>query len=171
MMNKLLNLHDTILFLNVSKSTLHRWDKNNKLKPIKTVGGHRRYKLTDLKKFIGEIDDNNENITAIYSRCLTSNQKTHVDFDRQLQFNLEYCVNNNYKIEHVIKDIGSDLNDKHSGFMKLCDLVIQKKINKVVIENKDILTCFQFNLIEKFFESYDVNIEISTEKDFIDHND
>lgn len=168
-MNELLNLRETILFLNVSKSTLHRWDKNNKLKPIKTIGGHRRYKLTDLKTFIGESNYNikisDKNITAIYSRCSTSDQKTQGDLNRQSQRNLEYCVKHNYKVEHIIKDIGSGLNDKRVGFMKLCDLIISKKIDKVVIENKDRLTRFQFNLIEKFFNSYDVDIEISNKKE------
>ena len=32
-------------------------DKADKLKPIKTVGGHRKYKLSDLEKFIGEYND------------------------------------------------------------------------------------------------------------------
>lgn len=51
------------------------------------------------------------------------------------------------------------------GFVKLCDLVINRKINKVIIENKDRLTRFQFNLIEKFFNSYNVEIEISNKKE------
>lgn len=168
MMCELLTLNDTMIYLNVSKSTLHRWDKNNKLKPIKTVGGHRRYKLSDLELFIGKlnnIDIGTENRTVIYSRCSTSDQKSHGDLDRQSQRNLEYCVKHKYKVEHVIKDIGSGLNDKRIGFMKLCDLVIQKKIDKVVIENKDRLTRFQFNLIEKFFNSYNVEIEISNKKE------
>ena len=46
-----------------------------------------------------------------------------------------------------------------TGFVKMVDLVIKKKINKVIIENKDRLTRFQFNLIKTFFESYDVEIE------------
>lgn len=168
-MSELLNLKETMLFLNVSKSTLHRWDKSNKLKPIKTIGGHRRYKLSELNNFIGEEVNNsvvkNEFITAIYSRCSTADQKSQGDLDRQSQRNLEYCVKHKYKVEHVIKDIGSGLNDKRAGFVKLCDLVIEKKINKVVIENKDRLTRFQFNLIEKFFNCYGIEIELSNKKE------
>lgn len=168
-MSELLNLKETMLFLNVSKSTLHRWDKTNKLKPIKTIGGHRRYRLSDLNNFIGEEVNNNviknDFVTAIYSRCSTADQKSHGDLDRQSQRNLEYCVKHKYKVEYVIKDIGSGLNDKRNGFVKLCELVINKKINKVVIENKDRLTRFQFNLIEMFFNSYDVEIDISNKKE------
>lgn len=170
MVSELLNLKETMTYLNVSKSTLHRWDKADKLKPIKTIGGHRRYKLSDLEKFIGEYDnidktDTDNLVTVIYSRCSTADQKTHGDLDRQSQRNLEYCVKHKYKVEYIIKDIGSGLNDKRNGFVKLCELVINKKINKVVIENKDRLTRFQFNLIETFFNSYNVEIEISNKKE------
>ena len=169
MMNELLNLKETMDFLNVSKSTLHRWDKEGKLKSIRTAGKHRRYKLSDLKLFIGDCAEIETPITdiiaVIYSRCSTSDQKIHGDLDRQAQRLTEYCVKHKYKIEYVLKDIGSGLNDKRIGFTKLCNLIINRKINKVVIENKDRLTRFQFNLIEKFFNSYNVEIEISNKKE------
>lgn len=168
-MNELLNLNDAIKFLNVSKSTLHRWDKCGKLKTLKTAGGHRRYLRSDLEKFIGiEILNNKKSsnhIVAIYSRCSTADQKTHGDLDRQSQRLTEYCVKHKYTIEYIIKDIGSGLNDKRVGFVKLCDLAISKKINRVIVENVDRLTRFQFNLIEKFFNSYDVEIEITNKKE------
>lgn len=167
-MSELLNLKETMGYLNVSKSTLHRWDNEGKLKAIKTIGNHRRYKLSSLKSFIGDIDENttvsNDVIVAIYSRCSTSDQKTHGDLDRQSKRLTEYCVKNKYKIEYIISDIGSGLNDKRIGFVKLCNLVIDKKITKVIIENKDRLTRFQFNLIEKFFNTYGVTIEITNDK-------
>lgn len=168
-MSELLNLKEAMRFLNVSKSTLHRWDRDGKLNSIKTAGKHRRYKLDDLKLFIGEnieIEAEPTDIIAvIYSRCSTSDQKTHGDLDRQAQRLTEYCVKHKYKIAYVLKDIGSGLNDKRIGFVKLCGLVINRKINKVIIENKDRLTRFQFNLIEKFFNSYNVEIEISNKKE------
>ena len=53
-METLLSLKDAMSYLHVCKSTLHRWDREGKLVPLKTPGGHRRYKLSDLQKFIGE---------------------------------------------------------------------------------------------------------------------
>ena len=55
---------------------------------------------------------------------------------------------------HIIKDVGSGLNDNRSGFVKLTDLIIKQKVNKLVIEHKDRLTRFQFKFIKKMFESY-----------------
>ena len=53
-MDKLLSLKETEKLLNVSKSTLQRWDNSGKLKAIRTEGGHRRYKQSDIERLIGE---------------------------------------------------------------------------------------------------------------------
>ena len=58
-MDKLLSLKETEKLLNVSKSTLQRWDNSGKLKAIRTEGGHRRYKQSD----IDEILKNKDGIT------------------------------------------------------------------------------------------------------------
>ena len=53
-MGKLLTIKDTASYLNVSQDTLRKWDKANKLKPLKTAGGHRRYDTDTLDDFIGK---------------------------------------------------------------------------------------------------------------------
>ena len=53
-MGRLLNIKDTASYLNVSQDTLRKWDKANKLKPLKTAGGHRRYDTDTLDEFIGK---------------------------------------------------------------------------------------------------------------------
>lgn len=177
-MEKLMNLKEAMEYLHASKSSMHRWDKEGKLIPFRTSGGHRRYKLTDLQEFSGEhvdceqiINDNSNIIAATYARCSTSDQKQHGDIDRQSQRLSEYCANKKYKVEHIIKDMGSGINDKRKGFVKLCKLVVEKKINKVVIEHKDRLTRFQYNLIEFFFNSYGVDIELTDKKEYAEQEE
>ena len=53
-MDKLLSLKETEQLLNVSKSTLQRWDNSGKLIALRTEGGHRRYKQSDIERLIGE---------------------------------------------------------------------------------------------------------------------
>lgn len=156
-MGKLLNIKDTAYYLNVSQDTLRKWDKANKLKPLKTAGGHRRYDIDKLDEFMGVIRKKKEItpiICAIYARVSSNEQKQKGDLDRQSQRLFEYCAKHNLYVEHIIKDVGSGLNDNRSGFIKLSDLIVNGKINKVVIEHKDRLTRFQFNFIKKMFESY-----------------
>ena len=56
-MDKLYSISKTAEILDVTPKTLRIWDKENKLKPILTSGGHRRYKESDIKAIIdGKIE-------------------------------------------------------------------------------------------------------------------
>ena len=59
-MDRLLTLKETGKLLNVSKQTLQRWDNNGKLIAVRTEGGHRRYKLSDIEKIINMKDKQQE---------------------------------------------------------------------------------------------------------------
>lgn len=156
-MSEMLNIAQASQYLNVSDDTLRLWDKNGKLKPLKTVGGHRRYRKEDLDKFLGLSEEIIENIidsTVTYARVSSNDQKQKGDLDRQSQRLSEYCAKKGWRVTHIIKDVGSGLNDNRSGFIRLTDMVLNKKVNKLVVEHKDRLTRFQFNFIKKIFESY-----------------
>lgn len=156
-MSKMLNITQASQYLNVSDDTLRLWDKNGKLKPLKTVGGHRRYRKEDLDKFLGLSEEIIEDIidsTVTYARVSSNEQKQKGDLDRQSQRLSEYCAKKGWRVTHIIKDVGSGLNDNRSGFIRLTDMVLNKKVNKLVVEHKDRLTRFQFNFIKKIFESY-----------------
>lgn len=173
-MSKLLTLQRTSEIIGVTKKTLRIWDNEGKLTSVKTVGGHRRYREEDVNNYVGTmIKVDIVNTVVTYSRVSSHEQKQKGDLDRQSQRISEYCAKKKYTVEHIIKDVGSGLSDTRVGFVKMVDLVIRKKVNKVIIENKDRLTRFQFNLIKTFFNSYDVEIEtvennnISNEEEFV----
>lgn len=158
-MNNLMNIQTAARYLNVHADTLRRWDKEGKLVPTRTAGGHRRYQRTALDSFIGaEQEYINNDYAAIYSRVSSNEQKQKGDLDRQAQRLSEYCAKNKLAVSEIIKDVGSGISDTRVGFQKLSSLVIGKKISKVIIEHKDRLTRFQYNFIKKMFESYDVEI-------------
>lgn len=160
MSNNLLTISEAAEYLNVSEKTLRNWDKLDKLSSLKTNGGHRRYLKEDLDKFMG-IETKPEiksDVIATYSRVSSHEQKTKGDLDRQSQRLSEYCAKKKLNVGYIIKDVGSGLSDGRSGFIKLTNLVIEKKISKIVIEHKDRLTRFQYNFIEKMYNSYDVEI-------------
>lgn len=161
-MDKLYSITKASDILGVTPKTLRIWDKENKFKPILTSGGHRRYKESDIKKFLG--DDTNDNtehtqdICAIYSRVSSTKQKISGDLDRQSQRLSEYCAKHNLYVKHIIKDCGSGLNDKRVGFTQLTNLVINKNINKIIIEHKDRLTRFQYDFIKKMYNVFGCEI-------------
>ena len=159
-MSNLLTIKQAAGYLNVSTDTLRKWDKSGKLIPVKTTGGHRRYQKESLDEYIGikEIKAEKADIIATYSRVSSHEQKAKGDLDRQSSRLSEYCAKKKYTVEYIIKDVGSGLSDMRAGFVKLTNLVIAKKVSKVVIEHKDRLTRFQYNFIEKMYNSYGVEI-------------
>ena len=48
----LIKISDAAKMLGVTKLTLQRWDKKGKLKPVRTAGMHRRYRITDIEAFL-----------------------------------------------------------------------------------------------------------------------
>ena len=170
-MAELLNIAQAAKYLNVSIDTLRLWDKSGKLKPLKTPGGHRRYDKSTLNDFIGyekTIKEQSEVVCATYARVSSNEQKQKGDLDRQSQRLSEYCAKHGMLVTHIIKDVGSGLNDNRSGFVKLTDLIIKQKVNKLVIEHKDRLTRFQFKFIKKMFESYGCEVIVINGMDVSD---
>ena len=167
-MGRLLSIKDTASYLNVSQDTLRKWDKADKLKPLKTAGGHRRYDTDTLDEFMGLTRKEEEEtpiVCATYARVSSNEQKQKGDLDRQSQRLSEYCAKHNLYVEHIIKDCGSGLNDKRQGFAQLTDLVVKGKVNKVVIEHKDRLTRFQFNFIKKMYSVFGCEIIVLDDKE------
>lgn len=170
-MAELLNIAQAAKYLNVSIDTLRLWDKSGKLKPLKTPGGHRRYDMPTLNDFIGyekTIKEQAEVVCVTYARVSSNEQKQKGDLDRQSQRLSEYCAKHGMLVTHIIKDVGSGLNDNRSGFVKLTDLIIKQKVNKLVIEHKDRLTRFQFKFIKKMFESYGCEVIVINGMDVSD---
>ncbi len=53
-MGELLKMKEAANYLHVSQDCLRKWDRANKLKPLKTAGGHRRYDTDALDEFLGK---------------------------------------------------------------------------------------------------------------------
>ena len=166
-MDKLYSISKTAEILDVTPKTLRIWDKENKLKPVLTSGGHRRYKESDINKILGieETQVEKKEVCVTYSRVSSQKQKVSGDLDRQSQRLSEYCAKHNLYVEYIIKDCGSGLNDKRSGFIQLTDLVIKGKVNKVIVEHKDRLTRFQYNFIEKMYKVFGCEIIAVNDKE------
>jgi putative resolvase len=166
-MEQLLTIKQVSEILGVSKETLRIWDRNDSLPSIKTAGGHRRWKQSDINEYMGSntVLPIKVNEVCIYGRVSSHEQKQKGDLDRQCQRLSDHCAKNKYKVSDILKDVGSGLSDTRKSLLKLFELVVNKKISKVIIENRDRLTRFQYNFFEYFFNSYGVEIEVIDRKD------
>lgn len=163
-MIKLISLQKTTELLGLSKNGL-RTTPESVLPVYRTAGGHRRYKLQDVQKLIGEEThpQNDSNSVAIYSRVSSHGQKKSGDLSRQKDRLVNHCINKQYTIVTNLEEVGSGMNDKRPKLIKLIDLACNGKINKVVIEHRDRLTRFNFNIFKLFMKHHNVVIEVVEE--------
>lgn len=160
-MDKLISIKQACELLGVNAWTLRRYPEE--VLPVhRTPKGHRRFLMSDVLKLQGKQLDNNNttNTVAIYCRVSSQDQKSKGDLDRQKCRVLEYCAKKSYKVEHILAEVGSGLNDNRKKFHNLLDLITNKKINKVVVEHKDRLTRFNFEIIKKLAKGFSVDIEV-----------
>lgn len=149
------NVHQAAEFLGVAPSTLRRWEDEGKLIPIRTEGNHRRYEKSQLVSM--KMKRNNEKYTIAYCRVSTSDQKD--DLKRQIETVSNYCSAKGYQFK-VIEDLGSGLNYKKKGLKELIELISSGDIERIVINYKDRLVRFGFELIEELCNINNVAIEI-----------
>lgn len=155
----LLNINETSEFLGVAKSTLRRWETEERLIPLRTDGGHRRYEKEALIKFKQNgFNIKTENrLTIAYCRVSSNDQKE--DLIRQIDNVSNYCIARGYQFK-VIQDLGSGLNYNKKGLKELINSICSNEIERIVINYKDRLIRFGFELIEQLCQIYDVQIEI-----------
>lgn len=114
-------------------------DESGNLSAIRTPGNHRRYKESDINKFIGnkKPEDKPEQSVLLYSRVSSATQKTKGDLDRQNSRLAEYSAKNNYKVSYILMEVGSGMNDSRAKLQQAMKLAIEGKITKIVVEHKD----------------------------------
>lgn len=87
--------------------------------------------------------------SALYARVSSNEMKENLD--RQMDRITDFAIKNGYEIIHSQKEIASGLNDKRTKLTKILDNSNDWDI--LIVENKDRLTRFGFNLIEKLLEN------------------
>ena len=120
---------------NVTTRTIWNWIKLEKVKTERTKTGGW---------LIVEENENKYDKVAIYARVSSSENKNNLE--KQKERLLNYCSAKGYKVDYIVTEIGSGLNDKR---IKLEKLLLDNSINKIVVEHKDRLARFGINYIEK----------------------
>lgn len=148
--------------LHICTKTLRRWDKNGKIKCLRTPGGHRRIALADIEVILREgAEPSPQSVnTAIYARVSSHEQKQKGDLGRQIERAKEYCIQRGYPEPKVYQDVASGLNTGRKGLQQLGKMIEQGKVQRVIITYKDRLTRFGYEYLARYFASYGATIEI-----------
>ena len=132
--------------LGVCTKTVRRWDATGKIQCHRTLGGHRRISLLEIERVLSRRATSpappEQSQIAIYCRVSSHDQKKNGDLARQIAVAEEFCQQNHLTPHHIFHDVSSGLNTRRGGLKKLCRLIEQKQVRKVIITYPDRLTRF-----------------------------
>jgi putative resolvase len=148
----MISIKEASKILGVTEKTLRIWEKEGKIKSERTEGGHRRYEISDLLK-----SKKGEMLTICYARVSSQDQKG--DLKRQELVLESYCASKGFNFE-IISDLGSGLNYKKKGLVRLIKLICSGQVERLVITHKDRLLRFGSELIFSICEHFGVEILI-----------
>ncbi|MEM2183012.1 MAG: IS607 family transposase [Candidatus Bathyarchaeia archaeon] len=154
-MEKLYTLKEAKRLLGVTTRTIQRWDKEGKIRVVRTVGGRRRVPESEIKRILGLRE---ERIVIGYARVSSSAQKD--DLERQKQLILTYAKEKGYGEVQVLSDVGSGLNENRKSFLRLLDMVFERRISKVIVAYEDRLTRFGIETLSRVFSVFGTEIEV-----------
>ena len=146
----MIGIKEAAKLLGITPKTLRIWEKEGKVISHRTEGGHRRYNVSEL---IGSRGD--KLLTIAYARVSSSDQKE--DLKRQEMVLESYCANKGFEFE-LISDLGSGMNYKKKGLVRLIKLICSNQIDRLVITHKDRLLRFGSELIFMLCEIFAVEV-------------
>jgi len=158
--------------VNVTVTTLQRWDREGVLKAYRNPKNRRFYTEQQLKKFKGENSDKSSGKNVIYVRVSNRGQKD--DLEKQISFLKQYVNASGQIADEIISDIGSGLNYKRKNWNQLLDDVMERKVSKIFIAYKDRFIRFGYEWFEKLCEKCGTEIvvvnneEMSPEKELVE---
>ena len=148
--------------LNVTQQTLHNYTQNGKLRYHEVNPFNYEYNDEDVYKLIGLSNPKMAKYNVTYSRVSLSKQK--VDLASQTKRLYDFCMSRGIVIKEQYEDIKSGMNFKdRKSFNDLLSDIVKGNIGSVVVENKDRLCRFGFDLFEKFCGFFGTKIIVASE--------
>lgn len=150
-------------FYGVSISTIIRWSNNGEIKYKRTSGNHRRYFISSGDpEYVKEPKESTKLSDTrkkyIYIRVSSAKQKD--DMARQRDF---LC--SKYPDYTVIEDVGSGLNYKRKGLLRMLEESNNGKVTSIVIFSKDRLCRFGFELLQWQFSQNNTELLVHDKSD------
>jgi putative resolvase len=161
-MEKLYTLKEAKKLLGVTTRTIQRWDKEGKIRVVRTIGGRRRIPESEIKRILG-VKEEEERVVVGYARVSSTTQKD--DLERQKQLIHSYAKDKGYGEIQILSDVGSGLNENRKNFLKLLEAVAERKVSRVIVVYEDRLTRFGFETLRKMFQAFGTTIEVINSKE------
>jgi len=141
--------------LQISRVTLWKYVKEGKIRGEK-INNRYIYNDDDVYKLIGIKKEKKNKINVSYSRVSTQSQKDQLK--EQTKRIYESCISRNVNLDEQIEDVKSGMDGSRKGFNDLLRKIIQGDVELVIIENKDRLVRFGFDVLETIFRYFGTKI-------------
>ena len=152
---KLYTMKEGKKILGVTTWIIQQWDRQGKIRCVRTIGEHGRIPESEIKRILGLKE---ERIFVGYASVSSSTQRD--DMERQKQLISNYAKEKCYGDIQVLTDIGSEFNANRKSFLKLLDMVSERRISKVIIAYENRLTRFGIETLKKMFTTFGTEIEV-----------
>jgi putative resolvase len=164
MERKLLTVKKCNEIYGLSRMTLINYEKKGLIKPLRTPGGVRRYKVEDIEKLLGMLENKQQELETnlLYARVSTKKQVEYLE--NQVKRLEEYAKSNSWNYE-VIKEIASGVNENRRGLQKLLNKVERGEVKRVIVEYPDRLARFGFNYLKEFLTAFGVELIVINGKE------
>lgn len=138
--------------------TLWNWMWAGKIQFHK-IGSMNYVDVDTYNRFLGIQEKKCESV-VIY--CRVSSSANQSNLETQKERLVSYCNAKGYKVNKVVVEVGSGLNDNRP---KLEKLLRDQDFTRLVVEHKDRLTRFGFNYIEILLHRNGICVEIVNNTD------
>ena len=91
---------------------------------------------------------------VLYARVSPNTQKD------DLANQVKYLEENVKEYDHVITDVGSSLNMKRKGFLRLLKMILNNEVSKVIIAYPDRLVRFGFDILEEICKAHNCELVV-----------
>ena len=142
----------------ISYMTAYRWAKSGKIKDVEIMSNGTILVNTTASKIITE-----EKI-VVYARVSSNDRKKELDY--QVNRIVEFSNARGLTISKIYKEVASGMNDNRTQFWKMID----SNPTTIIVENKDRLTRFGYNYIQRLCSKLNINIIVmnTNESDEVD---
>lgn len=158
-MSRFVKIGKAAELLGVSIQTLRRWEALGHIIPDRKSSGHTRY--YDIDKLLG-LKNIESDVTIAYARVSSHDQKQ--DLIRQAKLLSTYCTSHGWNHE-VIQDLGSGMNYHKKGLKRLLDLILERKVRRLVLTHKDRLLRFGAELVFALCEARAIEVVLINQGD------
>ena len=158
----ILKAAEVLNILQITRPTLKKYREKGYIKATALPNGHYDFDADSVYRL------KNRNVprqTVVYGRVSTYKQKN--DLTNQMKTLVKFANKRGYQVDNSFNDIASGISfKKRNDFFKMLDLIIQGKIERVVITHKDRLSRVGFDLFKHLFNKFGTEIVIMS--DYLD---